>query len=110
MELDKLTIGEAKELAKLFGGSVPIRTAVDHGKCIVIADRGWIWVGDCVERDGYMNITNSKNIRQWGATRGLGEIAENGPTSKTILDPSGAVRVAMRAVIGLIPVRSGKWN
>lgn len=53
---------------------------------IIIAERGWIYVGRC-HRDGeYMVIRDCFNIRRWGTTDGLGEIALKGPTDSTVLD------------------------
>jgi hypothetical protein len=34
-------------------------------------------------------LDNASNIRAWGTTAGLGEIALKGPTKKTVLDPCG---------------------
>ena len=63
-------------------------------KQIVIAQRGWVFVGE-VERSGGddVTITNAKCIRRWGTTKGLGELALNGPLKSTVLDPMGTVRL-----------------
>ena len=59
---------------------------------IIVADRGWVFVGNCTdEENGDVTIRNCKNIRQWGTSRGLGELV-NGPTKNTVLDDYGAVR------------------
>ena len=63
------------------------------GFAIVIADRGWVYVGEIEIDDQFCNITNCKNIRRWGTTAGLGELAKNGPTSETKLDDYGSVYV-----------------
>lgn len=73
---------------------------------IVIADRGWVYVGNVAESSDRITITNARNIRYWGTTRGLGELAESGPTPTTKLDPIGTVIVPMRAVIGIILCKS----
>ena len=66
---------------------------------IVVADRGWVFVGNCTdEANGDVTIRNCRNIRQWGTTRGLGELV-NGPTAKTVLDDYGTVRT--RAIVTL---------
>jgi len=62
-------------------------------KRIVVADRGWIFVGDCEDHaDGTVTIASSKNIRRWGTKAGLGELA-NGPLPETKADFYGTVRV-----------------
>lgn len=59
---------------------------------IIVADRGWVFAGICKdEADGTVTISNAKNIRVWGTTRGLGELA-NGPLYATKVDPYGTVR------------------
>lgn len=79
------------------------------GFSIVVADRGWVWVGS-VEHDGeWCVISGAKCIRQWGTKSGLGELV-NGPTTKTVLDAAGTVRVPARAVIAMLDAEEGKWT
>ena len=63
------------------------------GSCrIIVADRGWVFVGDCEDHeDGSVTIRNAKNIRNWGTTKGLGQLSA-GPTSSTKYDEYGVVR------------------
>lgn len=59
---------------------------------IIVADRGWVFVGACTDHeDGSVTITNAKNIRNWGTTKGLGQLA-TGPTGATKYDEYGTVR------------------
>jgi hypothetical protein len=78
-------------------------------KQIVIAQRGWIFVGD-VTRDGdEVRIDNAQNIRRWGTTKGLGEIAAAGPTKSTVLDAMGTVRLHSLAVIATLDCTESAW-
>lgn len=58
---------------------------------IVALSERWVFMGEYHPgvdgRPAY--LTDAENIRQWGTTAGLGEIALNGPTSTTVLDPCG---------------------
>lgn len=77
---------------------------------IVILHRGNIVVGR-YSRDGDdVTVRNASVIRIWGTTKGLGEIAAGGPTSKTILDPCGVVRCHVLAVIATIDCEAEKWT
>ena len=74
---------------------------------IVICQRGFVYAGD-VEFDGeYLVITNAVNLRVWGTTRGLGELALNGPTSDTRADACGVVRVHKLAVVATMDCVGG---
>ena len=73
---------------------------------IVIADRGWVFVGKVVENGDKLLIENARCIRYWGTTRGLGQLAESGPTDSTKLDPIGRMILPMRAVIGIIACKT----
>ena len=76
-------------------------------KKIVVADRGWVFLGDVYsDSNGDQLINDAKVIRNWGTTKGLGEIALTGPTSKTILDDAGTVQVPARSVVALFDC---KW-
>ena len=72
-------------------------------KKIVVITSGWVVMGDVVEHDDRLTINDASVIRAWGTTVGLGEIALNGPTASTILDPAGVVEVYTHAVIMQIP-------
>ena len=69
---------------------------------IVIAQRGWVFVGGYTEDGDEVALTNAKVIRQWGTTKGLGELALNGPTSKTVLDDAGVVRMHRLAIVATL--------
>lgn len=81
-----------------------------HGICIAIADRGHVFVGRVSTSPDWVTVTDASAIRQWGTTRGLGEIAEGGPTAKTVLDKCYTVKIARRALIALIPCKEGTWK
>lgn len=80
---------------------------------IVVADRGWVFVGIADEDDhGNITISGAKNIRYWGTSNdkpGLGWLAMNGPTGKTKLDPSGTVRIPASSVVASFDVNEKAW-
>ena len=80
------------------------------GHAIVVVDRGFVYVGDTEISDQWCIITNARNIRNWGTTKGLGELVQNGPTDKTKLDIVGTVRVPMRALISVLDTEENKWR
>ena len=80
------------------------------GFAIVVLDRGFVYVGKVEVAGDFCLINDATNIRFWGTTKGLGELAQNGPTDKTKLDPVGTVRAPMRAVISIIDTEEKKWN
>lgn len=78
-------------------------------KQIVIAQRGWVFVGDVEKSGDDVTINNAQCIRRWGTTKGLGEIAKNGPTSNTVLDDMGTVRLHSLAVVASLDCEASKW-
>lgn len=66
---------------------------------IVIAQRGWVFVGDVSRYQNEVVVENAAVVRKWGTTRGLGQLAQEGPTAKTQLDPCPAVRIHPLAVV-----------
>lgn len=63
------------------------------GKEIVVCNARWNIIGECEKTADGLVLTNASVIREWGTTKGLGEIAISGPTSKTKLDYVGEVHV-----------------
>ena len=72
-------------------------------KKIVVITSGWVVMGDVSEHNDLLTINDASVIRTWGTTAGLGEIALNGPTPSTVLDPAGVIEVYISAVIMQIP-------
>jgi hypothetical protein len=76
---------------------------------IVIAQRGWVFVGDVTADGDNVRIDNAKCVRRWGTKTGLGEIALNGPTPNTVLDDCGTVRMHVLAIVASIDCKAEKW-
>ena len=80
------------------------------GFAIIIVDRGYHFVGYITHDGQWCVVTDAMNIRKWGTTRGLGELALHGPRDATVLDSVGTIRVPAHAVIGLIETEPAKWK
>ena len=77
---------------------------------IVILQRGWVMVGKLERNGSDCVLHNASVIRQWGTTKGLGEIAFGGPTSKTVLDKCyGEVQFDYLTVISCIACKEASW-
>jgi hypothetical protein len=73
---------------------------------IYVLQARWVFIGDLVkEHPKHDQLTNTSVIRVWGTTKGLGEIALNGPTKKTELDPCGDTDIPHAAVLFRIKCR-----
>jgi hypothetical protein len=83
---------------------------VDHGIQIAVVDRGFVYVGRVKTDADWCFITDAKNIRRWGTTRGLGEIAASGPTITTKMDQTGTIKVPLKSLIHLIAVSEPIWE
>ena len=82
----------------------------EYGKQIVILQRGWVFVGDMVRVGNDCKLENAACIRRWGTTLGLGQIAENGPTADTKLEPCPVVRFHYLTMVGQIECNAKNWN
>lgn len=78
---------------------------------IVVVEGGWVFVGDTETCDGMLHIRNARNIRRWGTTSGLGQLA-TGPTDDTTVDVvggDGVVNVPVDRIRLAIPCEDGSW-
>lgn len=78
-------------------------------KQIVIAQRGWVFVGDVARSGDDVTINQAQCIRRWGTTKGLGELAKKGPQPNTVLDDMGTVRLHALAVVASLDCEAEKW-
>lgn len=77
--------------------------------CIAILDRGWVFVGRVTEQPSAVRIEGADCVRRWGTERGIGQLALNGPTRETKLDPAGTVTVPRTSVVALIDAAEASW-
>lgn len=79
-------------------------------KQIVILNRGWCLIGDYSEKDNECTLDNASVIRVWGTTKGLGELAEEGPKTNTKLDPCPQVNFHKMTMVARMSVNESIWN
>jgi hypothetical protein len=109
MNIDELTLGQVRELQSLLGG-VPTVQNKDWGHAIVVADRGFVWFAESVKRNGdFIEIRQARQIRVWGTTKGLAQLANDGPQSGTKLEDIGNADIPFRAIISIIPTKK-RWS
>jgi hypothetical protein len=83
------------------------KTGTDGKIQIIVADKGFVFVGLVFDCDnGWVNISRCMNLRQWGTTKGLGELRD-GPTDKTVADPWGLVTTEPIIRVDCTP---GAWD
>ena len=75
---------------------------------IVIAQRGWVFVGRYLEDGDDVTLTDAAVLRKWGTTKGLGELS-GGPLAETVVDLAGTVRLHRLAVVATLDCGEG-WG
>lgn len=76
MNLDEMTVGQLREVAKLargLGGECATKgkAKLEEKRVILVVDRGWIFAGDqTTTSGGYVRLTNALHVFRWGAARG----------------------------------------
>ena len=76
---------------------------------IAILQRGWVFVGRFKKTGSDCILENAYCIRQWGTTKGIGELC-SGPTSSTKLDACGNVRFHEMTIVALIDCEEKSWD
>ncbi len=77
---------------------------------ICVLHRGWVLVGDYSRNGEFITLKNPHVIRRWGTTKGLGEIAVDGPLSKTLLDKEPESEFHITQCIRTIKCEVTKWE
>jgi len=95
------------EIEYVRADAVPVTPS---NKKIVILQRGWIVVGDFAMEGQHCTLTNSSVIRSWGTSKGLGQLALDGPQSGTKLDPCGTCEFHELNIVAMLNVKyPEKW-
>jgi hypothetical protein len=77
---------------------------------ILVLQRGWVAVGKYTQEGDEAILNQAKIVRRWGTSKGLGEIAENGPTDKTVLDSAGKLRANVGMIVLQLQCEASKWD
>lgn len=77
---------------------------------IVILQRGWVFIGRYSENGDTCHLENAYSIRVWGTSKGLGQLALEGKTSRTKLDKAGSVSFHKLTVVAAIDAKDELWN
>jgi hypothetical protein len=105
------TVELSKEAAaELAEQLCPGKSSATSDVRIVILQRGWVMVGRYSQEGDECTLTSCSTIRCWGTTRGLGEIAEGGPTNNTKLDKQPTARFHRLTVIATLDCVESKWR
>ena len=94
-----------EELADLLckKGTAPAAIGVEqHGKCIAVLDKGFVYLGDVHTDSDYVYVRNAKNIRKWIGGHGLSWYALNGFDKDIVLDDSGDIKAPIKELKHLI--------
>ena len=88
------------------------KTNVTKGFFIVVMDKGFVYVGsfEQTSNPAWFKLINSRNIRRYGTTKGIGELALGGPTKETVLDETGDILVPLHSVCHLIFTDEKNWK
>ena len=99
MQILKMLLSGEKDTTPI----TPMACAETPKKQIVIAQRGWVFLG-IVQKSGVnFVIKEASVVRSWGTTKGLGELASKGPIKdKTILDSCPDVIIHELSIVARI--------
>jgi len=77
---------------------------------IVIAPRGWVFVGLFSRRGAHCTVDGGFVVRTWGTSKGLGELALLGPLERTVLDPAPCIELPSAGIIATLRCDAAKWQ
>ena len=77
---------------------------------IVILQRGWVVVGRYSQKGTQCFIDGGSVIRRWGTSKGLGQLASEGPLTDTKLESTDNIQFHELVVVASISCDSDKWT
>lgn len=82
----------------------------DLGVRIVVLQRGWVVVGHARRFGPRVTVSKCAVVRRWGTTKGLGQLAVDGPQSETVLDDCHDVECLESEVVLSMRCDHAKWG
>lgn len=105
MNVETITVN-----GKTYYSQAPTVVDIKGDLKIVVLQRGWVLVGKLERKGDQCFLHNANVIRNWGTTKGLGELAKDGPNSNTKLDKCyGVVEFEALTKVLDLSVDEEKW-
>lgn len=76
---------------------------------IIVLQRGWVVVGRFLQSGSKCCIENGYVIRRWGTSKGLGQLAIEGPLEETKLEKTPTIRFHELTIVQQIDCEEKKW-
>ena len=77
---------------------------------IAILQRGWVYIGRFSQEGSQCKLENAYNVRRWGTTEGLGQLAAEGKKEGTQLDKAGTVSFHELTAVALLDCNEEAWK
>lgn len=81
----------------------------DKKKVIVVLQRGWVVTGDISQTGDQCTLTNAGVVRHWGTSKGLGQLAQEGPLPNTVIDASTPITYHALTAIMTLDCNGEAW-
>lgn len=82
----------------------------NHGLCIAVLDKGFVYVGEVTTDKEFVTITSARCVRKWGTTEGLGQLAIFGPQDETLLDDANIVKALVGELKHMLICKEASWR
>lgn len=104
MDIDNLTIKQARELASIFGSGTEELKPLEQKRVVLVVDRGWIFAGNQSRTsDGYVRLDDAVHVFRW-ETIGFAKMLTEWKDSRVDLRSCDAVEVPEDAIVFRVPV------
>jgi len=112
VNINDLTIGQAKELAAAFGSTTQASEhPIFNGPVIAQFIGRFVFVCNLEIRAGYCYLTNVRNVRYWAEREnGLGGFADLGPISGDRIDDWPDQVIPIDKLGPVMPANMEKWS
>lgn len=81
---------------------------------IFILQRGWVCVGHSQDPETcglWIPVHNARTVRRWGTSKGLEQLANDGPQRETVLEHIVKLRkIPIGAIIQIIDCDETNWS
>lgn len=80
------------------------------GRQIVAVDNGFVFVGQTIVNEDWVEMYDSANVRRYGTTKGLPQLASEGPQKETQLDPiAGLLKFPLGRLVFFMQCDDKQW-